>query len=144
MSKRIVLAAVMLAIWVTASAAKDESKQEQCPTLDAREIEDMLQKAPSCQRAVAVFETCQFGSSGDVGLGAVVIEKCEADFLGKLTAAQRRAYDGEQKRCSRKYLNKSGTMYRSFEAFCVAYVARDYSARARSRTLAPDASSHRR
>jgi hypothetical protein len=60
----------------------------------------------------------------------VVTEKCEADFLGKLTPAQRRAYDGEQKACSRKYLNKSGTMYRSFEAFCGVYVARNYSTKA--------------
>jgi hypothetical protein len=130
MSNRIVLAAVMLAISAAASAAKAESKKEQCPTLDAKEIEEMLRQAPSCQRAVAVFEMCQFGSSGDVGLGAVVIEKCEADFLTKLGAAQRRAYDDEQKRCSRKYLNKSGTMYRSFEAFCRTYVARNYSAKA--------------
>lgn len=130
MSNRIFLAAIMLALSVAASVAKDDSKKEQCPTLDAREIEDMLRKASSCQRAVAVFEICQFGSSGDVGLGAAVTEKCEADFLGKLSAAQRRAYDGEQKRCSRKYLNKSGTMYRSFEAFCRAYVARNYSANA--------------
>ena len=130
MSNRIVLAAIMLALSVAASVAKDDPKKEQCPTLDAGEIEDMLQKAPSCQRAVAVFEICQFGSSGDVGLGAAVTEKCEADFLGKLSAAQRRAYDGEQKRCSRKYLNKSGTMYRSFEAFCRTYVARNYSASA--------------
>lgn len=59
----------------------------------------------------------------------MVTEKCEADFLGKLTAAQRRAYDYEQKRCSRKYFNKGGTMYRSFEAFCGAYVAHNYSAK---------------
>ncbi len=135
MFNRIVLAAVMLAISIAASAAKDESKKdeprkEECPTLDHQEIEELLRQAPSCQRAVAVFEICQFGSSGDVGLGAVVTEKCEADFLGKLTPAQRRAYDGEQKRCSRKYLNKAGTMYRSFEAFCGAYVARNYSAKA--------------
>jgi hypothetical protein len=127
MFTRIVLAAVMLAISVAASAARDAPKKEECPTLDHQEIEELLRQAPSCQRAVAVFEICQFGSSGDVGLGAVVTEKCEADFLGKLTPVQRRSYDGEQKACGRKYLNKSGTMYRSFEAFCRAYVARNYS-----------------
>ena len=130
MFNRIVLAAVTLAISIAASAAREESKQEKCPTLDHQEIEELLRQAPSCQRAVAMFEICQFGSSGDVGLGAVVTEKCEADFLGKLTAVQRRAYDGEQKACGRKYLNKSGTMYRSFEAFCGAHVARNYSAKA--------------
>ncbi len=78
---------------------------------------------PACGRRVR-------NPRGDVSLGAVVTEKCEGDFLSKLTAAQRRAYDGEQKRCSRRYLNQSGTMYRSFEAFCGAYVARNYSAKA--------------
>lgn len=133
MFNRFVLAAVMLAISVVASAARDEPqkkaepKKEVCPTLDHKEIEELLRQAPSCQRAVAVFEICQFGSGGDVDLGAVVTEKCEADFLGELTAAQRRAYEREQKACSRKYRNRSGTMYRSFEAFCGAYVARNYS-----------------
>ena len=76
-----------------------------------------------------MFELCEVGTSGDLRLGAAVTEKCEADFLGKLTAAQKRAYDREQKRCAHKYREKDGTMYRSFEAFCGAYVARDYSAR---------------
>lgn len=69
MSKRIVLAAAVLAISIAASAAKDEPKKERCPTLDHQEIEDLLRQAPSCQRAVTVFEICQFGSSGDVGPG---------------------------------------------------------------------------
>ena len=129
MFNRIVLAAVMLAISTAASAAKEKPKKEECPTLDHQEIEDLLRKAPSCQRAGALFESCQFGTSGDVSLGAIVTEKCEGDFLGKLDAAQRRAYDREQKRCQRKYAHEDGTMYRSFEAFCGADVARNYSAK---------------
>ena len=49
--------------------------------------------------------------------------------LSHLDAAQRRAYDREQKRCQRKYAHEDGTMYRSFEAFCGADVARNYSAK---------------
>jgi 2-keto-4-pentenoate hydratase len=60
--------------------------------------------------AGALFEICQFGASGDVSLGAIVTEKCEGDFLSKLNAAQRRAYDREQKRCQRKYAHEDGTM----------------------------------
>ena len=56
-------------------------------------------------------------------------EKCEGDFLSKLNAAQRRAYDREQKRCQRKYAHEDGTMYRSFEAFCGADLTRNYSAK---------------
>jgi hypothetical protein len=109
MFNRIILAAVMLAISTAVSAAKDKPKKEECPTLDHQEIEDLLHKAPSCQRAGALFESCQFGASGDVSLGAIVTEKCEGDFLGKLDAAQRRAYDREQKRCQRKYAHEDGT-----------------------------------
>ena len=110
MFNRIILAALMLAISTAGSAAKDEPTKEECPTLDHQEIEDLLRKAPSCQRAGALFEICQFGASGDVSLGAIVTEKCEGDFLSKLNAAQRRAYDREQKRCQRKYAHEDGTM----------------------------------
>jgi hypothetical protein len=137
MSNRIVLAAVMLAVSIAAGAAedaqnkhaqnKDAPTRQECPTLDHQEIEELLGKAPSCQRAMALFEICQFGASGDVGLGAIVTHKCEGDFLSKLNSAQKRAYQREQQRCQRKYSNQSGTMYRSFEAFCGAGVARSYS-----------------
>jgi hypothetical protein len=91
MSNRIILAAVPLAISITGSAAKEEPKKEQCPTLDRQEIEDLLRQAPSCQRGITLFEICQVGSSGDVSFGAIVTEKCEGDFLSKLSAAQKRA-----------------------------------------------------
>ena|SRR6516225_5418476 len=126
MFNRTILAVVALAISTAASGAKDEPKAE-CPTHDLESIEELIRKAPSCQAAVAVFEMCEFGTSGDVGLGGAVTEKCQADFLGNLSAAQKKIYDRKQKRCARKYQNKAGTMYRSFEAFCGAYVARDYS-----------------
>jgi hypothetical protein len=134
MFNRIILAAVMLAISIAAGAArdarnKDAPSKEECPTLDHQEIEELLGKAPSCQDAMVLFEICQFGASGDVGLGAIVTHKCEGDFLSKLNAAQKRAYQREQQHCQRKYSNQSGTMYRSFEAFCSAGVARAYSER---------------
>lgn len=136
MLSRTILAVVAFVILIAASTAKDEPKKEKCPTLDHQEIEDLLRQAPSCQRAMASFEICQFGGGGDVSLGAVVTEKCEGDFLSKLGAAQRRAYDREQKHCQRKYANESGTMYRSFEAFCGADVARNYSAKFLNTTAA--------
>jgi hypothetical protein len=129
MSNRILLAAVMLVVAVAANAAEGEPEKQQCPTLDHQEIEDLLRKASSCQRAAALFEICQFGSSGDVSFGALVTQKCQGDFLSKLTAAQKRAYDDEQKGCRRKYLKEDGSMYRSFEAVCGADVASNYSAK---------------
>jgi hypothetical protein len=83
MFNRIILAAVMFAISTAASAAKDKPKKEECPTLDHQEIEDLLRKAPSCQRAGALFESCQFGASGDVSLGAIVTAKMRRRLLGQ-------------------------------------------------------------
>jgi hypothetical protein len=138
MPSRIILASALLAISIAAGAAqniaqdalrKDAARKEECPTLDHKEIEELLGKAPSCQRALALFEICQFSTSGDVSLGAIVTRKCEGDFLTKLNSVQRRAYQREQQRCQRKYSKQDGSLYRSFEAFCGANVARNYSAR---------------
>jgi hypothetical protein len=125
---RIFLAAFALALSAVAVAADDKSKEE-CPTSGLDAIADVIRQAPSCRRAIALFEICEFGASGDVSLGAAATEKCEGDFLGKLDVAQKRAYRRAQNFCAHKYQNEDGTMYRSFEAFCGTYVARDYSAR---------------
>ena len=121
--------AVVVAVSTTISEAKDDSKPEQCPTRELDSIADLIDQAPSCRHAVRLFEICAFGASGDVALGTAVTEKCEGGFLNKLTASQKQTYERRQKRCARKYQNKIGTMYRSFEAFCGAYVARKYSDR---------------
>ena len=89
-----------------------------------------LQKAPSCNRAMKIFEACEYGASGDVQFGEVVEKKCEADFLSGLGASQKKLYAGQLKRCDHKYDNESGTMYRSFTAFCRAIVAQCFSQKA--------------
>ena len=78
-----------------------------------------------------LFEACQRGSSGDIRLGEIVIAKCEGAFLSKLSKLERSAYDRKIKACWHKYAKESGTMYRSFEAFCAAGVAQTYARRAR-------------
>jgi hypothetical protein len=77
-----------------------------------------------------LFKACAFGAGGDTGLGAIVTEKCEGDFLARLSKAERRVYNGQIKACDRKYARETGTMYRSFEAFCRAGVAQRYARRA--------------
>jgi hypothetical protein len=76
-----------------------------------------------------MFQACAYGASGDVPLGGAVIGKCESDFLTKLNAKEKQAYERELKRCWQKYRRESGTMYRSFEAMCAAAVAQAYSRR---------------
>ena len=120
----------MVAI-AAAAAGPKPPEPEACPiedfTEDARE--KLVQDAPSCDKALDLFRACSLGASGDVALGAIVVEKCEAGFLNRLTKDQRRTYDREQKGCQNKYRRESGTMYRSFEAFCGAGLARNYARR---------------
>ena len=61
--------------------------------------------------------------------GGLVTERCEKDFLGKLSAAQRRTYDREKDACIKKYTGKEGSMYLSFSAMCQSKLAVSYSGR---------------
>ena len=117
-----VLAAVLSFAAAPASAAVCLAKSM---TLD--EIVDTINASAGCDRAMKVFEDCAFGASGDIKLGAAVEKKCEGDYLNRLKAPQKNAYQRELGVCDRKYRNESGTMYLSFTAFCRAQVAQRYS-----------------
>ena len=114
------LAALAVLIPGIASAADDR-----CPieSLDHAAVEQGLKAAPTCDASLKIFQKCSFGSSGDIRLGAIVTEKCEALFEGKLSPQQKSAYSRARHVCNTKYLKESGTMYRSFEAFCRAEAA---------------------
>jgi hypothetical protein len=116
------LAAALLALLLPMARA------EEC-VRDIDAIVARVNAAKSCDAAYKIVETCNFGASGDVQTGAAVVEKCETTFSTRLAPAQKRAYDRAQARCDRKYAKESGTMYRSFEAFCHAGLARDYARR---------------
>jgi hypothetical protein len=113
---------VVLAVLVPATA---RAADDRCPieSLDLAVIEKGIKDAPGCDAALSMFKTCSVGAGGDVGLGAAVTEKCEALFDGKLSAPQKSAYSRARHACERKYARESGTMYRSFEAFCLAQAA---------------------
>ncbi|MBR1234505.1 hypothetical protein [Bradyrhizobium sp. AUGA SZCCT0182] len=102
---------------------------EDCP---AKSRDDVLaaMKAASCNRAMQIASACSGGATGDVGLTDAVETKCEGDFLARLKAQQKRAYQREKDACDRKYSGEEGTMYISFAAFCRAKVAQRYSQRA--------------
>jgi hypothetical protein len=76
MFTRALLTIIAFAISISMTAAKDRQKKEECPTLNLGEIEELVRKSPTCRRAVAVFELCEVGTSGDLRLGAAVTEKC--------------------------------------------------------------------
>jgi hypothetical protein len=106
-------------------------------TLD--ETVEAINATPGCEGAMKLFEACEYGTSGDIHLGAAVEKKCEGDFLSRFKASQTQAYQREMLACDRKYQNESGTMYRSFTPFCRAEVAQRYSRQARK---AAGSSSH--
>ena len=108
-------------------------RAEDCPA-KSTQMDDIivaLNAAKGCDAAMKVFQACEYGASGDVQLGAVVEKKCESDFLDRLKASQKAAYQREMDVCDRKYRNQSGTMYISFTAFCRAEVAQRYAHQAR-------------
>jgi len=122
--------AVALIVMLSPGAA--HAATDDCPAKSTG-VDDViaaLDAAPGCDAAMKVFQACEYGTSGDVSFGAVVEKKCGADFLARLEAPEKLAYQREMRVCDRKYQNESGTMYRSFTAFCRAEVAQRYSRRA--------------
>ncbi|HKH01858.1 MAG TPA: hypothetical protein VKB08_14200 [Bradyrhizobium sp.] len=119
------LAALLVVLLLAACPAQAED----CPakTTQMDDILVALNEAQSCDRAMKVFEACEYVASGDVQFGAVVEKKCERDFLDQMRKPKKQAYAREMRVCDRKYRNESGTMSRSFTAFCRAMVAQRYS-----------------
>jgi hypothetical protein len=126
------LAVLLAVLAIGLSFAVAPARAEDCPA-ESNQMDDIiaaLQKAPSCDRAMKIFEACEFGTSGDIQFGAVVEKKCEAGFLSQLTAPQQKAYKAQLSRCDAKYRHEDGTMYRSFTAFCRAEVSQRYARQA--------------
>ena len=119
----------LVAVAALLAAAAPSRATEECPASGLDRIETVLREAPTCARAMALLRACALGASGDVVLGAAVTERCERDFLGKLTVPHRQAYERAKQRCAGKHRNQSGTMYRSLEAFCGAELAQSYARR---------------
>ena len=101
-------------------AAFGEAK---CPAGNAPIFEEDLRATASCEAAHKLHDACSWGSSGDAGLSGVVIEKCEALFLGRLAAAQRRNYEARQQRCSDKYAREDGSLAVAEAALCAEAIA---------------------
>lgn len=97
----------------------------ECPVASRApsEVEKLILAAPGCDEGLKIFESCGMGATSDVILGELVVEKCKAIFEGKLSAAQRRHYDGAQGACDRKYASETGSEYRSRTALCRAAAA---------------------
>ena len=122
--------AAVLAVLVSLSGAPAHAAVCLDKSMSLEEIVGAIDATPGCEAAMKLFKDCEFGTSGDIQLGAAVEKKCEGDFLGRLKAPQKQAYRREMAVCDAKYRNESGTMYRSFTAFCRAELSQRYAQRA--------------
>ena len=129
MIARAMLAVMAVVLFLGAAPARAAVYLGKSMTLE--EIIGVIDAMPGCERAMKLFKDCEFSTSGDIHLGAAVEKKCEADFLNRFKASQKRTYQREMGACDRKYQNESGTMYRSFTAFCRAEIAQRYARKAR-------------
>jgi hypothetical protein len=116
---------VALSVLTLVASSPAIAADDECPvqSYDLDEIAKAVHNAPTCAASLAMFERCAMGATSDVTVGDVVVGKCEAVFEGKLSAAEKRAYDRAQTICEKKYIKQTGSMYRSFEAFCYAKAA---------------------
>ncbi|WP_095200667.1 hypothetical protein [Mesorhizobium carmichaelinearum] len=85
------------ALLVAPAAAEDM----QCPK--GIQLETDIKAAPDCLAAHKLHQACAWESSGDEFMSEDVIDKCEAGFLDRLTAKQKRLYQKRIGACSDRY-----------------------------------------
>lgn len=117
--------AILSLLTALVPATAGAAGQKACPIepFDLAAVEQRMSRAPGCDAAMTIFNRCGVGTSADLHTGGIAIRKCEAAFAGRLSPAQTRAYARAKHVCATKYAHESGTMYRSFEAYCAAQVA---------------------
>jgi hypothetical protein len=121
----------VLAVIFAVNAGPARASICQGQSMSQEETVAAINATSGCDEAMKLFKDCAYTASGDVLLGEAVEKKCEVDFLPRLPAAQKRAYQSELKRCDEKYRHKEGTMYVSFTAFCRAEVSQRYARQGR-------------
>jgi hypothetical protein len=116
---------IISAIFLGMLFASVACAQDQCPS--SAEFAKSLQIAPSCKAAADLFQKCRWGSSEDVGLGAIVADKCKPLYWSKLTAAQKKVHDERIDLCAYEYERQQGTLFISETTSCHIDVAVDFA-----------------
>lgn len=91
-------------------------------------VKNALRAQTSCSAAANLLRQCAWGSRADTGFAPIVIEKCEAEFLDKLSATGKDNYRTEFQLCGYEYARHKGTLYRSETVLCQADVAARFAA----------------
>lgn len=111
-------------------AAISSAQAVECPRPGAiDEVAAAIGGAATCAAAARLARACAVGAGGDVSLAAAAERVCERSFLSRSGPKASMAYRRQRAACRRKHQDESGTMYRSFEAFCGAEIARSYARR---------------
>lgn len=125
MTLRIVIVLSLLTGLMSGVAKAAERSAQVCPIapFDLAAVKQVIRRTHGCEAAMRIFNRCGVGTSADLHTGDLATRKCEAAFAGRLSQAQKRSYSRARHICTTKYANESGTMYRSFEAYCFAKAA---------------------
>ena len=113
-------------IWLLGFASAPALAMD-CPVSGFDEVGDRVTEAPTCDAAMQLLTACQMGSSADVAVSLIVIEKCEGDFLSSLDHRARRGYERKVGACGKNFSGEGGTLFQSIRAICAAQVAHDYA-----------------
>ena len=116
-------------VWLSLGAMAQAQDHCQFGNPEAGEhFEKALKAAKSCADAEKQYNDCRWGSSADVGFGGIVIDRCERDFLSKLSIEQKKHYTEEMHLCGYEYARQQGTLSISDAATCAVDVSARYSA----------------
>jgi hypothetical protein len=121
------LVRTILACWAILLLVRPGVTAEDCRQLDHEARQALIHKAPTCDKAMAQFGDCNYGATGDTALGQIATDRCEADFLKKLSAGQKRSYRQGIKRCNDAVNEDEGTLSIAIGAGCRANLAQDYA-----------------
>lgn len=86
---------------------------------NAEEIIQGVAAQPTCWEAARLSRACGWGTSIDLQFTAPAFEKCEAAFeASKPKDTDRALLTAMGDRCTERYSQEQGTMYRSMNAYC--------------------------
>lgn len=129
MIRKLLLLALILFPTARAQTPK-ASDSDECQYSGQAALEhdiDLIASEPTCSAANDKLHDCQWGSSADTQLAPIVIQKCQKEFLGKLSPAGRANYDHEQHLCAYEYAQQEGTLFISERVVCEADVAAEFA-----------------
>ena len=127
--KRAIVQSIALVFLLFAASASAPA-QMACGSLtddSAPALDSLLTNDPTCAAAHARLKACAWGSSADDQFAAIVIKKCEGDFLASLGARARRGYARKVGACANDSASQSGTLFQSIRAICATSAAHAYA-----------------